>query len=167
MLVLKKAAFAIAAGVACSMAAVPASAGTGTGDVTVKTTLTSACEVSAATAAIDFGAVVALASSGNKTGDSGSSFQVACSSDLSPKIYSTSARVMDDGAAHTLPFDLCTAACNGSNSLPATQGAASALTITQDGTLQPVKLYGAVQASDFQALPAGAYSKTVTINVDY
>jgi hypothetical protein len=167
MLGSKSAVVAMALGLGCTLTAMQASAATGTGNVTVQTTLTSACEVSAAAATIDFGSVVTLASSGNKTADSGSTFQVACSSDLSPKIYSTTARAMTDGGVNSLPFDLCLAACTGSNSLPSAQGSAEALSMVQDGTLQPVKLYGSLLASDFKGLPAGSYSKIVTINVDY
>lgn len=142
-------------------------AATVSGNVTVQATLTPACEVSSAGATIDFGSIVALASTGNKDGNSGSGFQVACSTGLSPKIYSTTARVMDDGQAHSLPFDLCLAECTGSNGLAATEAGADTLAITQDGDLKTVTLYGRVQAADFKALPAGSYSKTVTVSVDY
>ncbi|MES2941083.1 MAG: spore coat protein U domain-containing protein [Pseudomonadota bacterium] len=137
------------------------------GSVNVQTTLTAACEVSASGAAIDFGSVVALASSGNKAANSGSGFQVACSTGLTPTIYSTTTREMDDGASHTLAFNLCLSACTGSNDLAATQGGADSLSITQDGTLKTVALHGRILATNFQGLPAGSYSKSVTVNVDY
>jgi hypothetical protein len=111
--------------------------------------------------------VVALASSGNQAANSGSGFQVACSTGLTPTIYSTTAREMDDGAGHTLAFNLCLSACTGSNDLAAAQEGADSLSLTQDGSLQTVALHGRILATNFKALPAGSYSKLVTISVDY
>lgn len=156
-----------AAGLAVAAFSTQAAVTTVSGSVNVQTTLTAACEVSASGAAIDFGSVVALASSGNKTANSGSGFQVACSTGLTPTIYSTTTREMDDGAGHTLAFNLCLSACSGSNDLAATQEGADSLSITQDGTLKTVALHGRILATNFQALPAGSYSKSVTVNVDY
>ena len=143
-----------------------ATAGTTTGDITVSTTLVSACEVTTSSAAIAFGSVTALLSSGNKAANSGSGFSVACSSDLSPKIYSDTARTMTDGT-NNLDFDLCLAACDGSNGLGADSGSANTLSITQNGSPQPVALHGRITAANFKALPAGAYTKIVTVSVDY
>ncbi|MBA2673169.1 spore coat protein U domain-containing protein [Ramlibacter sp.] len=137
------------------------------GSVDVQTTLTAACEISASGAAIDFGSVVALASSGNKAANSGSGFQVACSTGLSPTIYSATTREMDDGATHTLAFNLCLSACTGSNDLASAALSADTLSITQNGSLQTVALHGRILAANFKALPAGSYAKTVTVNVDY
>lgn len=143
--------------------AVPATVG---GDMVVSASLTSACEV-AASGSIAFGSVVALASTGDKSANNTSGFTVACSSDMSPTIYSTTARAMANGG-NSLPFALCLgSSCSGANDLAATQGAANALTITKDGSMQAVALSGKILAADFKALPAGAYSQTVTINVDY
>ena len=164
----KKAVLATVVGMGCALAAMEAGAVTTvTGDVTVQTTLTSACEVSSG-GTIDFGQVVALASTATPTADSGSTFQVACSNGLTPKLYSASARSMDDGAAHQLPFDICLSACDGSNALSTTAaGATTPTPWTSDGTLQDVKLHGRLLAANFGGLPAGNYSKTVVISVDY
>lgn len=160
------AASALAAALAAVAFSAPVAAATVNGSVNVETQLTAACEVSAAGAAIDFSSVVALASSGNQAANSGSGFQVACSTGLSPTIYSTTTREMTDGT-NNLPFNLCLAACNGSNDLAATQEGADTLSITQNGSLQTVTLHGRILASNFKGLPAGTYSKSVTINVDY
>lgn len=143
-----------------------AQAATVSGGMDVQTTLTSACEVSAS-GLIDFGSIVALASTGNQNAANTTGFNVACSSDLSPKIYSTSTRAMVNGS-NSLPFELCLgASCTGSNSLATTQGAADTLSITQNGSLQAVPLSAKILAADFKALPALTYLSTVTINVDY
>lgn len=136
-----------------------------TGDVIVSATLSNACEVSAPSAAIDFGTFAALSSTGDKSANSGSTFQVACSTSATPTIYSASTRSMTSGAS-SLPFNLCLASCTGSNDL-ATTSAGDPLTITQDGTLQTVTLYGRTLATNFAGLPAGAYSQTVTVAVVY
>jgi spore coat protein U-like protein len=157
---------ASAAGLLFAAASASAAATTVNGSVTVQTTLTAACEVSAAGAKIDFGPVVALESTGDKAGDSSEGFQVACSTGLSPQIYSTSDRVMTSGA-NNLAFDLCLSACNGSNALATTQLGADTLTIIQDGSLKPVTLHGRIKAANFKSLPAGSYTTTVTVSVDY
>lgn len=137
-----------------------------TGTVNVSATLTSACEVSASGAAISFGSIAALASTGDKEANSGSSFKVACSSSVSSvKYYSgTSRTLLKD--SDSIVFDLCTAACNGSNSLD-TASPGQTLAITKDGSLQNVPLYGKISASAFAGKPAGAYSQTVTVTVSY
>ena len=147
-----------------------AAAGTVSGNVNVSATLNSACEVSASGGAISFGGITNLLSAGDKTANSGSTFQVACSSDMSPTIYSTTARVMDDGATGVLPFNLSLTSGAASNDLPTAQVDGVALSITKDGTLKTVTLYAKVLASNFtgaNAQPGGAYSKVVTVSVDY
>ncbi len=136
-----------------------------TGDVLVSATLSAGCEVSAPSAAINFGTFAALTSTGDKSANSGSTFQVACSSSATPTIYSATARSMTSGG-NSLPFNLCLSSCTGSNDLAAAS-AGDALTITQDGTLQTVTLYGRVLATNFAGLPTGAYSQTATVAVVY
>lgn len=156
----------LAAGAMGGVSVAHATATTVTGDMTVQTTLTSACEVSAS-GTIDFNSVIALASSGDKSANNTSGFTVACSSDLSPKIYSTTARAMSDGT-HSLPFQLCLGgSCSGSNDLATAQTGANSLSLTQNGSMQAVALSAKILAADFKALPAGSYTKAVTISVDY
>jgi len=134
--------------------------------LTVSATLTTGCEVSA-TASISFGSFAALASTGDKTADSGSTFRVACSNSAAPTIYATGARSMVHNVVDLLPFYLSLSAGAASDDLPSTSGTAAALTLTQDGDLHDVVLYAKVFAADFKALPSGAYTKDITVSVAY
>jgi hypothetical protein len=143
-------------------------AGTTSGNLVVSATLTSGCEVQAGS--IAFGSIVTLASVGDKTADSGTTFKVACSSDVTPTIASTTVRSMSDGAGtpHLLPFNLSLTPGAAADDLATTTPVA--LTITQDGTMQTVPLYGKVLAANFtgaNALPAGSYTNTMIVDVAY
>lgn len=151
---------AIVAIVACGGAAAAEDSGT----LTVDATLTAACEVSP-TSQINFGSFVALGSTGNKDANSASTFQVACTTGLAPKIYAAATRSMSDGT-NPLPFNLSLASSGGSE-LASTSVGAEAISITQDGTLKDVILYGRVLATTFASLPAGAYTGTVAVSVVY
>ena len=139
-------------------------AATASGTLTVDATLTAACEVSPSSA-IDFGSFNALASTGNVDADSGSTFQVACTTGLAPKIYASASRSMSNGT-DSLAFNLSRTA-GGADDLASTSLGAQAITITQDGTMQDVTLHGRVLASNFASLSPGAYTGTVTVSVDY
>ncbi|MDB5907542.1 MAG: hypothetical protein JWP34_1656 [Massilia sp.] len=163
---LKLAAALVAAGMVS--AAGLASAATATGNLVVSATLASGCEVQAG--AISFGNITTLASTGDKVADSGTSFKVACSSDVVPTIASTTPRSMKDGAAtpHLLPFNLSLTPGAAADDLPTSSP--GTLAITQDGTLQTVTLHAKVLASNFSganALPAGSYSNTMLVDVSY
>jgi hypothetical protein len=145
-----------------------ATATTAQGNLVVSATLASGCEVQAG--AINFGSITTLASTGDKTADSGTTFKVACSSDVSPTIASTTTRSMTDGAGtpHLLPFNLSLTEGAASNDLATTTP--DALSITKNGTKQTVTLYAKVLASNFSganALPAGIYSNTMVVDVAY
>lgn len=140
-------------------------AGTANSTVTVDATLVSACEVSTA-AAIHFPEITSLSSAGDVTANSGTSFQVACSSDVSPLISTTATRTMLFGAI-PLPFNLSLTAGAAADDFPAT---ATGLVMTQDGTLKTVTLYGRVPAANFtgaNAKAAGAYTVPLTVAVSY
>lgn len=140
-------------------------AGTASSTVTVDATLVSACEVSS-TAAIHFGSITSLLSTGDKLGDSGITFQVACSSDVAPLISTTATRTMLFGAI-PLPFNLSLTAGAAADDFPPT---ATGLVMTKDGTLQTVTLYGRVLATNFtgaNAKAAGAYTVPLTVAVAY
>ena len=142
-------------------------AATSSSTMTVSATLTSACTVSS-TSAIAFGSFAALASTGDKTANSGSTFQVACSASASPTIYAVGTRSMSDGVIPSLlPFNLSLTSGAAANDLPLTQGTATALTVTQDGDLHDVVIYAKTLASNFKSLPSGPYTTTVTVSVDY
>jgi spore coat protein U-like protein len=139
-------------------------AGTASGTLTADATLTSACEVSP-TSQIHFGSFDALASTGNKDANSGSSFQVACTTGLSPEIYAAASRSMSNGT-DSLPFNLSLTS-GGADDLASAAVSAQAISITQDGTMQDVTLYGRVLASNFASLSAGDYSGDVSVSVVY
>jgi spore coat protein U-like protein len=134
--------------------------------LTVNATLTSACAVSAA-ATIGFGSFSTLATA-DQTADSGSTFTVACSSDMAPKIFATGTRTIINGPS-TLPFNLSLTSGAAANDLPATLALASGLTVVQDGTAKVVPLYARVAQANFKTLPAGAYANgsAVTVSVSY
>jgi spore coat protein U-like protein len=143
-------------------------AATTSGTVDVSATLAAGCEVSAG-GTISFGSIVALASTGNQAANSGSTFKVACSKDVAPTIATSTTRSMADTGTgtHLLPFKLSLTNTGTDDLGSATP---TALTITQDGTPQTVTLYATILASDFSganALPLGAYTKTMTIDVAY
>jgi spore coat protein U-like protein len=142
-----------------------AAAAEATSTLSVSAQLTTACEVSAA-ASIDFGSFAALASSGDKTANSGSTFQVACSNDAVPTIYVSGTRAMSNGT-DALPFNLSLSSGASANDLGVDAGTANSLAVTQDGALHDVAIYGKVAAADFQGLSSGNYTTDVTVHVVY
>ncbi len=117
-------------------------------------------------ATLSFGAVVALASTGDVTTNSGSSFWVNCTSDVTtiPGLYSATTRTLQSGAS-SLPFALSAVAAGGTE-LPASSPG-MALGITKNGTNQTVTLHGKIQAADFKALPSGSYARVIALTIEY
>jgi spore coat protein U-like protein len=145
-------------------------AATTPGNLSMSATLVAGCEVSTG-AAIDFGNIIALASTGDKTADSGATFKVACSSGVSPTISSGTTRSMTNGGAPAklLPFYLSMTAGAATDDLP-TSGTSQALTLTQDGTPQTLTIYGRVLSTSYtgaNVLPLGSYTNTMVVNVAY
>jgi hypothetical protein len=134
--------------------------------LTVDATLTSACAVSAG-ATISFGSFSTLAAA-DQTADSGSTFTVACSVDMAPKIFVTGTRTIINGA-NSLPFNISLVSGAEADDLPATLALAADLTVVQDGTAKVVPLYARLAKANFGALPAGAYANgsAVTVSVSY
>jgi spore coat protein U-like protein len=117
-------------------------------------------------ATLSFGAVVALASTGDVTTNSGTSLWVNCNSDVTaaPALYSATPRTLVSGG-NSLPFAL-SAVSPGGAELPAASAGAP-LAIARDGTNHTVTLYGRIAASDFRMLPAGAYSRAISLTLEY
>ena len=113
-----------------------------------------------------FGAVVALASTGNVTTNSGASFWVNCTADVTatPALYSASTRTLVSGC-NMLPFTLSATSAGGTE-LPTTSPG-TVLGITKNGTNQTVTLYGRITASNFKSLPSGFYARSITLTVEY
>ena len=146
------------------MVSASVSSATATGTMTVNATLTSGCTVSAST--LDFGSVSALASSSDVTGNTGTSLKIACTTGTSPTIWSGTTRELSDGT-NTIAFNL-NLASNFSINLPTdTGGAVTIPSFTADGTEKTVVIYGKILAANFGGKPAGAYTKDVTLSVNY
>lgn len=156
---------ALAAAVVSAFSCGSAMAATTGSTMTVSATLTSGCEVSP-TSSIGFGSFIALRSSLNKNANSGSTFQVACSLDnAAPTLYSASTRTMT-GTGGSIPFTLSVASSGGAD-LAAAGPVGSAITLTQDGVLHDVVVYGQVLAANYAGQPSVAYSTDVTLTLVY
>lgn len=154
----------LAAGMAIGSANVVA-AGTQTGTMTVDATLNAACTVSAST--LTFAAADALTSSDDVTGNTGESLKIACTSGTNPTIWSDTERTVSDGT-NTFPFNLSQTSGAAADDLPTVTGSAEAISgFTADGTEKTVTIYGKILASQFGTKPAGAYTKAVTLSVNY
>lgn len=135
-----------------------------TGDMAVSATLTNSCTVSAST--MDFGSVAALASTADVTATS-SGLQVACTTGTSPTIWSDSVRTLVNGV-NNFAFNLSQTSGAAADNLPTTTLGAEAITgYTANGSLITVPLYGKILSANFSSKPAGAYSRTVTVSVNY
>jgi spore coat protein U-like protein len=117
-------------------------------------------------ATLSFGAIVALASTGDVTTNSGSSFWVNCTSDVAavPALYSATPRTLLSGG-NSLPFALSIVSPGGVELPTASPGAQ--LGFARNGSNQMVTLYGKVLAANFQSLPPGMYSRSITLNLEY
>ena len=120
----------------------------------------------AAGATLSFGAIVALASTGDVTTNSGSSLWVNCTSDVAtaPTLYSATPRTLTSGG-NSLPFALSAVSAGGAELPTASPGAP--LGFTRNGTNQTVTLHGRVYSSNFRSLPAGAYARSIALTLEY
>jgi spore coat protein U-like protein len=156
----------LAAAVVMASSASVATSATTSGQMAVGATLTSGCAVDTG-AAIAFGNIVALITTGDAVADSGITFRVACTTGVTPTISTGVTREMEDASANTLPFNLSLTPGAASDDFPS---APDGLTLTQNGAMQVVTIYGRVLAANFTGAnvkPLGAYTKTVTVNVGY
>ncbi|MCX7042048.1 MAG: spore coat protein U domain-containing protein [Gammaproteobacteria bacterium] len=153
-------ALAVVSALACGTALATDASGT----LTVNATLTTACEINTG-GTIGFGTFAALASSGTKNANSGSTFKVACSQDaVTPKIYSATTREMLNGA-DAVPFTLSFVSSGGASLPSASPG--TAIGITQDGTMKDVVLYGQLLPADYQGDKSLAYTVDLAMTVEY
>lgn len=128
--------------------------------------LAQSCTV-ASGATLAFPVIVALASTGDQTTDSAQSLKVACDSAVTGtlRLYSGTARVMSNGA-HSLPFNLSLSSGAASNDL-STLSPGAPFDLGRDGQPHTVTLYAKIFARDFKSLPAGPYSASITLTVEY
>lgn len=117
-------------------------------------------------ATLSFGPIVALASTGDVTTNSGSSFWVNCTSDViaAPSLHSATPRTLASGGS-SLPFALSTVTPGGAELPSASPGAP--LGFTRNGTNQAVTLHGRVDSGNFKSLPAGAYARSIALTLEY
>jgi spore coat protein U-like protein len=117
-------------------------------------------------AVLSFGAVVALASTGDVTTNSGSSFWVNCTSDVvaAPTLYSATPPILLSGG-NSLPFALSIVSPGGAELPIVSPG--TQLGITRNGSNQVVTLYGKILATNFQSLSPGTYSMSITLTLEY
>ncbi|WP_430229970.1 spore coat protein U domain-containing protein [Nitrosomonas communis] len=145
-------------------------AATETGSMGVSGTLVSACTVSAAT--LDFGDnIIALLSEADVTADTGNTLQIACTTGTNPKIYSATARTLagsGTAAGSSIAFNLSQTAGAAADNLPVDAIGAEAITgYTANGAEQAVVIYGRVPVANYGNQPAGPYSATIVMSVDY
>lgn len=121
---------------------------------------------SASGAELAFGAIQALAATGDRSSNSGTSFWVNCNNEVlaAPTLYSATQRTLVSGSG-SLPFSLSLAAPGGLELPSAAPG--QALAVVNDGTNRTVTIHGLIRAVDFRALPAGTYSRIVALTVAY
>lgn len=117
-------------------------------------------------ATLSFGAIVALASTGDVTTNTGSSFWVNCTADVSaaPSLYSATPRMLASGS-NGLPFALSAVTPGGAELPSASPGAP--LEFTRNGTNQTVTLHGRIHSGSFSSLPAGAYATSIALTIEY
>ena len=117
-------------------------------------------------AMLSFGAVVALASTGDVNTNSGSSFWVNCTSDVvaAPTLYSATPPILLSGG-NSLPFALSIVSPGGAELPIVSPG--TQLGITRNGSNQVVTLYGKILATHFQSLSPGMYSSYITLTLEY
>ncbi len=120
----------------------------------------------ASTATLSFGAIVALASTGDISTNTGGSLWMNCTSDVTtaPSLYSASPRTLVSGAG-SLAFGLSASAPGGTELATAPPG--TPLGITRNGTNQTVTLYGRIAARNFQSLRSGLYTRSIILTVEY
>lgn len=117
-------------------------------------------------AQLNFGAVVALASTPDQTTDSGGTFWINCNSEVAsaPQLFSSSPRFMSAGSQQ-LAFSLSLVFAGGGD-LPAGPPG-TALGFVRNGTNQNVTLYGKIRSADFKSLPGGVYSTSIILTIEY
>lgn len=117
-------------------------------------------------ATLSFGAIVALASTGDVTSNSGGSLWLNCTSDVTaaPLLYSATPRTLTSGG-NSLPFAL-SAMTPGGVELP-TASPGAPLGFARNGTSQTVTLHGRIDSSNFRSLPAGAYARSIALTLEY
>lgn len=141
---------------------------TETGTMTVSATLVSGCTVG--DSALDFGNITALSSGTDATADTAETLKIACTTGTTPVIYSTTERTLTgSGTAEgsSIAFYLSQTADAAADNLPNTTTGEPITDFTADGSEKTVVIYGRVPVANYGNQPAGVYTATITMSVDY
>jgi spore coat protein U-like protein len=146
------------------MGGMAAVAETATGNLTVSVTLENSCTVSEAT--MDFTNTAALLSTGDQITDTGSTLKVACTTGISPTIWSSSPRYLVSGP-NSIPFNLSQESGAALDDLPTAAPGEAITGYIADGTEKVVPLFGKILALNFGDEPASVYTANITVSVSY
>lgn len=118
-------------------------------------------------ATLSFGSVVALASTPDQTTNSGTSFWVNCSADVTtaPSLYSSTTPRRMQAGAYSIPLALSTHSPGGPELPFASPG--MPLNVLRNGTAETVILYAKVQSIHFRSLPSGSYAAVLSLTLEY
>lgn len=116
---------------------------------------------------LSFGSVVALASTPDQTTNSGTSFWVNCSAEVTnaPSLYSTTTPRALLSGANSIPLMLSTHSPGGPELPFSSPG--MPLDLLRDGSAETVVLYAKIQAIHFRNLPSGSYAATLSLTLEY
>lgn len=153
---------AVATALALALGASAVQAVTVSSNLVVSTTVPAACSFNVAPSAMSFAAYT-----GASNVDATSTMQITCSSGLSYTVFvttSTGTRAMNTAVPGPTPLNYELYTDSGRTTVfPST--AAGATAQTGNGSGQALTIYGRIPSG--QTVPIGAYSQTVTVNVDY
>ena len=118
-------------------------------------------------ATLSFGSVVALASTPDQTTNSGTSFWVNCSEDVTtaPTLYSSTTPRTLQSSVYSIPLALSTHSPGGPELPFAAPG--MPLSLLRNGTAETVVLYAKIQSTHFRSLPSGSYTAVLSLTVEY
>jgi hypothetical protein len=151
-------------GVALSMSGAAMAVGqVASGMMTITATMTSGCSLTGAT--MTFAAISPFATA-DLLADTGQSLKVTCTGVAAPGIGSGSARVLTGPEGETIAFGLGQVA--GTYALPViATGEAIVAPFASNGIAQVVTLHGKILAADYLGKPAGAYTASIKLDVNY
>ena len=118
-------------------------------------------------ATLSFGSVVALASTPDQTTNSGTSFWVNCSEDVTaaPTLYSSTTPRTLQSSVYSIPLALSTHSPGGPELPFASPG--MPLNVLRNGTAETVVLFAKIQSTHFRSLPSGSYTAVLSLTVEY
>ena len=138
-------------------------AATANNTMTVRATLSQSCTLSS-TSSMDF---PSLSAGGGDVTATSSGVTLLCTKGTTPKIYSSSARIITNSTTtEDIPFNLSLTSGASSDDLPTSAPSSSNLP-TPTGTSMEIPIYGKILSTNYVGKTAGTYNGTVVLNVDY